>query len=364
MAETDLRVRIIPDTSLLDKELNKPRKLGLEKKAKDSDTGEKEGKGLNSALGKLTGAVALGNIAATGVSLLLEGLSNLLAPLVNILKALFIVVLLPIMPLITELTKAIGGLIKSTTKTKDARKKLRDEMTFGVLEIKEADSTIARILKSAGGGLVDLLILLVDVVKGVLGLWFDFWRGVGSKLITPVLQAVVNMFKLIWIDILKPAFEFLGTLIPLAWTNIVKPAFEFLNNIGETIWNEILKPAFKFLDNVGEMIWGILKNAFNSLVNSITNLIRKIPFIGGGSKSGDRATGGLVSSGQSFLVGERGPEIFTPNASGKISTSSGGGDITVQINNTSVRNDQDITKIVRQVSMALQRQTTRRFSNG
>lgn len=34
---------------------------------------------------------------------------------------------------------------------------------------------------------------------------------------------------------------------------------------------------------------------------------------------GGRAGGGFVAAGQSFLVGERGPELFTPNTSGRIS---------------------------------------------
>ena len=31
-----------------------------------------------------------------------------------------------------------------------------------------------------------------------------------------------------------------------------------------------------------------------------------------------RATGGLVSAGRSYLVGERGPELFVPTASGRV----------------------------------------------
>jgi hypothetical protein len=38
-----------------------------------------------------------------------------------------------------------------------------------------------------------------------------------------------------------------------------------------------------------------------------------------------RANGGMVSSGNSYLVGERGPEIFTPNGSGFITPNGGGG---------------------------------------
>ncbi len=37
-----------------------------------------------------------------------------------------------------------------------------------------------------------------------------------------------------------------------------------------------------------------------------------------------RATGGPVSPGRAFLVGERGPEVFVPTASGRIETGSAG----------------------------------------
>lgn len=46
-----------------------------------------------------------------------------------------------------------------------------------------------------------------------------------------------------------------------------------------------------------------------------------------------RATGGPVSSNSSYLVGERGPEIFTPNQGGKITPNNAmGGSITININ--------------------------------
>jgi hypothetical protein len=38
-----------------------------------------------------------------------------------------------------------------------------------------------------------------------------------------------------------------------------------------------------------------------------------------------RATGGLVSAGRGYLVGERGPELFIPTASGRIETGGGQG---------------------------------------
>jgi len=62
--------------------------------------------------------------------------------------------------------------------------------------------------------------------------------------------------------------------------------------------------------------------AIDSLVrkpiqNLITNALT-------GSFGGGRANGGFVAPGQRFLVGERGPELFTPGTSGTISPLSGG----------------------------------------
>ena len=50
--------------------------------------------------------------------------------------------------------------------------------------------------------------------------------------------------------------------------------------------------------------------------------------------SGKRAMGGPVAGGSSYIVGERGPELFTPGASGNITPNSamGGNTITVNVN--------------------------------
>ncbi len=49
-----------------------------------------------------------------------------------------------------------------------------------------------------------------------------------------------------------------------------------------------------------------------------SGLLGMLPKMLAGMLSGARASGGPVASGDSYLVGERGPEIFTPNASGNI----------------------------------------------
>ena len=56
--------------------------------------------------------------------------------------------------------------------------------------------------------------------------------------------------------------------------------------------------------------------------------------IGGALGQPGRATGGLVSAGRGYLVGERGPELFVPSSAGKIEPhagSRGGRDVRVSI---------------------------------
>ena len=52
-----------------------------------------------------------------------------------------------------------------------------------------------------------------------------------------------------------------------------------------------------------------------------------------GFLSGGRANGGTVMGGRSYVVGERGPELFTPGRTGSIAPNSAiGGDTSVVVN--------------------------------
>ena len=72
---------------------------------------------------------------------------------------------------------------------------------------------------------------------------------------------------------------------------------------------------------------GLLNNVINKLADSFINLGLFGNFGGtfergsgllGSIFGGKKAMGGSVSSGKSYLVGERGPEMFSPSRSGMI----------------------------------------------
>lgn len=65
----------------------------------------------------------------------------------------------------------------------------------------------------------------------------------------------------------------------------------------------------------------ILNGLFGGLSGSTNPLVAGI----GAAFSGARANGGQVSAGRSYLVGERGPELFMPSGAGRIVPNGGGG---------------------------------------
>jgi phage-related protein len=92
--------------------------------------------------------------------------------------------------------------------------------------------------------------------------------------------------------ILKVAFEVLGTAIAGVITGVSK-VVGFLGDM---------------IDKVKEFI-NLVKA--NPVVSGISGLIDKV-------FGGFKASGGPVTAGTSYVVGERGPELFTPNRSGSI----------------------------------------------
>ena len=71
------------------------------------------------------------------------------------------------------------------------------------------------------------------------------------------------------------------------------------------------------------------------------------------------ASGGAVSSGTPIIVGEQGPEVFVPSSAGSIipnNKMANGGNVTVNINNPTVRNNNDLNSIITAVTRALGRQ--------
>lgn len=110
--------------------------------------------------------------------------------------------------------------------------------------------------------------------------------------------------------VLKVAFDVLGTAIAGVVTGVGK-VVGFLDDMIEKVKD--------FIDLVKK----------NPIVSGISGLIDRV--FGGG-----KAAGGPVNAGTTYLVGERGPELFTPSGSGTIIPNNklggGGGSINITVN--------------------------------
>jgi hypothetical protein len=198
------------------------------------------------------------------------------------------------------------------------------------------------------------------------------------------LAAPLNNVKSILTDFVIPAFKALYSylfdfVIPF-FANVFGPALTGLRNAFNTISKAIsdneadLQPLFSLFksvasfvrDNLGPAIGTVLRVAFNvvgdaiagvitgvsRLINFFDNVIDKIkefinlvknnPLVQGLGDiigkvfGGGKAAGGPVSAGTTYLVGERGPELFTPSGSGNIipnhKMGGGGGGISITVN--------------------------------
>jgi hypothetical protein len=198
------------------------------------------------------------------------------------------------------------------------------------------------------------------------------FAGITSQLgenLLPALDNLVTFFQDYLIPVFEAYWEFISkTLIP-GIVNFFEPALAGISkafgSVSKSLQNnkEKLKPLFDlfqeffefaskylapFLGTVlgkafqvlGSVISGIitifanLVNIISSAINGIQTLIGLVSNINLGSIAsrlnpfgGGRASGGSVMSGTSYLVGERGAELFTPSSNGTITPNSalGGG---------------------------------------
>lgn len=134
-----------------------------------------------------------------------------------------------------------------------------------------------------------------------------------------LLGALIAVAKLLEITLI-PLMTFFGNAIE-GVTSVLEPFIVALSDI----WKGLEKVASFALKAVSAI------KKLNVLEGARSLLNKANPF------GGARASGGPVNSNRSFLVGEKGPEIFTPNSNGKIIPNnkingSGGTNINITVN--------------------------------
>ena len=145
-------------------------------------------------------------------------------------------------------------------------------------------------------------------------------------------------------------------------TKGIKSNFEM---IGESIASGVsdnLTAAIQGTKTLGDAAKSILNDLSSTLIRlGVNTLLSKIPGFGGLPILGGKAKGGPVKAGGSFVVGEKGPELFVPKRSGTIIPNDklGGGSTNISVNvdasGSSVQGDEQQSKeLGRAISAAIQ----------
>jgi len=132
--------------------------------------------------------------------------------------------------------------------------------------------------------------------------------------------------------------------IPPALNQAQEKMVEFAEYVGDSLMGGIFdvltgRGSFKkvFSDLLGNVLNESIRTAMRSLETNLFGEKGLGGFLGsvlGGLFGGKRAAGGPVSAGKTFLVGEEGPELFSPSSGGKITPNSaltGGGGMTINV---------------------------------
>ncbi len=141
--------------------------------------------------------------------------------------------------------------------------------------------------------------------------------------------------------------------------------------VGQTIEQGIKGAIMGALDgskSLGESLSGILRQLAGSFISA------GIGSFGGGGILGalfpKRANGGTVQGGRSYMVGERGPELFTPGRTGSIAPNSaigGGANVTVNVDasGSSVEGDaEQASQLGKAIGIAVQQELVKQKRPG
>lgn len=213
-----------------------------------------------------------------------------------------------------------------------------------------------------------LAIIFKEDLLPIITAWWDFL----TKIVIP---GIVKTVKPV-IDGLLSAFSGIAKSIKNNEDNL-KPLFELFKVVA-TFVSQTLAPALgtvlgAAIKAVGALVSGLV-TGFSKLVGvigdvvdgikAIINLVKNNPIVSGISGvissvfGGARATGGPVASSKSYLVGEKGPELFVPNSNGNIIPNNRLGGSSGQTINISVSGAIDPVGVARQIAQILNREAT------
>lgn len=274
----------------------------------------------------------------------------------------------------TALKKLGGGIDENILKTKDfdaataALSKTFDGQASKQAEtfdgkMRRLSEAFGEAKETVGGYILDAVTPLISgIVDKVIPAVQGFIDSIGGeKGLSSVFKEYIDVVKKIFVPVLegfKIAFDKIKDAV---MDN--KEQFETLWNFLKDFVAPLLGGALKIaIEGIGTAL-SIVVRTVASLISGFEKIITlgaKVANFVSGTFGGGKATGGTVAGGTTYLVGEQGPELFTPSASGYIVpnnklASSGGSGNTI---NVTVNGAIDPISTARQIANILNREAT------
>lgn len=182
---------------------------------------------------------------------------------------------------------------------------------------------------------------LIPALKGIWAFINDYLIPIFKTVLVPIITGVYNAFNQVR-DALKDNQDELQPFY-----DAIKKVANFVRDVVAPIFGGAFKIA---LSAIGTIVSGLVSGFGNlvgfisdavSAINKLVSLIKNNPIISGISGAigslfgGGKASGGAVSGGTPYLVGEKGAELFVPQGNGTIVPNnrlSGGNNTTINLN--------------------------------
>jgi hypothetical protein len=290
----------------------------------------------------------------------------------------------------TALKKLGGGVADSILKSKDFESATAAlAITFKDQASIQADTFAGKMLRlkvavnegkeTVGSFVLDAITPMVTtIVNDVIPKISEFGETVGTKL-QPYIDNIIFVFQTYLIPLFQAWWSFISDVVipgiidtfqPILAglqkafgyiadavqknSDKLAPFFTLIKNIAAFILNtlapiigDVLGAALTVIGKAISVVIGLFANLVNIINNavgairSLISIVASNPLVKGVANvidnvfGGGRAAGGPVMAGTSYLVGEKGPEIFTPSGSGSITPNNKlGGNTTINLNVT------------------------------
>jgi hypothetical protein len=243
--------------------------------------------------------------------------------------------------------------------TAEATANATDKMKIGFQQVSEKIGiALLPLVEKFSSFLLDTLFPTID--KYILPAVQRFVDAIGGeKGISKALSGFISAAKSIFIPVfqgIKSAFDNIKGAV-----SDNKEEFQALLEFIQKYVAPFLGGVFKIaIQGIGTAISTVV-NVVGALIKGFQTLISLGSKIGGaigGMFGGGRAAGGPVAGGTTYLVGEKGPELFTPAGSGTIVPNGAFGGKSGNVINITVNGAIDPISTARQITQILNREAT------